>query len=213
MKSKISQGKLTGSLVAVALFAALAPAAHATTDTATSELTQSIAAGVLITDFRDASNVIVGSPSFAMSTATVSTEQQTITGTFGSNAQRISVDNPGGANGGWTLTIAASNVADLWTSGGNTYDFNGSAANGQLTLNPAVATLTSRVGTSTNVSLGTSTAFNSGVVDAVTLLTAGSGADDVWNGYLTGVGVSQTIPAAKPVGSYSLNLVQTATSV
>jgi hypothetical protein len=210
--AKAKSNLIIGSLTALAFIAALAPTAYATTDTADSELSQVINAGVLTTDFRDGSNVVVGAPSFSLSATSVSTSQQTVTGTFGSATQRISVDNPGGADNGWTLAIAASNVSDLWTSGGSSYDFNGVASAGRLTFDPSVGTLTSLVGASTGITKGSSAFFSSGTTDSITLLTAASGSDNIWNGYLTGVSVSQTVPAAQSAGAYTLDLVQTATS-
>ena len=46
----------------------------------------------------------------------------------------------------------------------------------------------------------------------ITLLTAAAGSEDVWNGYVTGIGLSQVIPASAPVGTYTINLTQTVTS-
>ena len=58
---------------------------------------------------RDSGGAVVASPSFAMGAVAVSTSTQTSTGTFGSNSQRITVDNPNGStNGGaWTLALNA----------------------------------------------------------------------------------------------------------
>ncbi len=196
------------ALVVVAL--AGAPAAHAAL-TATSQLSQQITAGVLSTSIRDGSNVVVASPSFSMGSVAVSTATQTATGTWGSSTQRIAVDNPGGANNGWTLTLAAtSGGSATWTSGGNSYAFNGNATTGQLTINPAAATLTAVTGTSTGITKGTSSAFTGAT--PITLLTAASGSDDIWNGYITGVGVSQAIPASQPAGTYTFDLTQTVTA-
>ena len=127
--------------------------AHAA-PTADSELTQEITAGALSTDIRDASGNVVVNPSFAMSSQTVSNAQQTSTGTFGDNARRVTVDNPGGANGGWTLSWNASTPGTgTWTSGTDTYAYNGDATTGQLTVNPATGTLVSSVGSSTGITL------------------------------------------------------------
>lgn len=179
--------------------------------TADSTLTQSLSAGVISTDIRDAGGSIVVSPLFAMSPATVSNVQETVTGTFGSNSQRISIDNPGGANNGWTLTWNATTPGTgVWTSGGNTYPYNSSAALGRMTVNPAAGTLTPVVGSSTGITLGTSASFTG--TDPITLLTAASNSDDVWNGYVTGIGLVQTIPASQPAGSYSISMTQTVTA-
>lgn len=202
------QHAATGCLIVAGVLAISAPVAHAAL-TATSQLSQQISNGVLSTDIRNSSNGVVASPSFAMGAASVSTSSQTVTGTFGTPTARISVDNPGGANDGWTLSLNATTPATTkWTSGSNNYDYKGTAATGQLTVNPAAATITATVGSNaTGLTKGASTAFSS--TTPITLLTAAAASDDIWNGYLTGVGLSQTIPAAQAAGTYTLDLTQT----
>lgn len=179
--------------------------------TANSTLTQTITAGTISTDVRNASNAVVSSPSFALVARTVSTSQQSTTGTFGESAQRISVDNPGGANNGWTLALnSVTPATDRWTSGGNTYLYNGTAATGQLTVNANAGTITPLAGTTTGVTKGASTAFSGAT--PVTILDAAASSDDILNLYITGVTLSQTIPANTPAGSYSLTMVQTLTT-
>lgn len=176
------------------------------------ELTQGIIAGTLTTDIRDSSYVTVASPTFAMSGLNVSNDCQASTGTYGSASQRIYVDNPGGADNGWNLTIAATDGASAeWDSGTNTYDFDDPAGSGctagQLTLNPNAGTLTADAGTTTNITKGTQTAFNAN--SSITLLSAAAGSDDIARVYLTGVGISQQVPASTPAGSYTIDLTQT----
>lgn len=207
------QKKLLGIVSVLTVAVVGAPFAYGD-GAASSKLSQAINAGVLTTSIRDSSGAVVASPSFSMNAATASTSVQTVTGTFGSDSQRITVDNPGGANSGWTLSIAGTaGAAEVWTTGGgtpHTYPFNGTSTTGQLTLDPSVATLTVVSGTATNVTKGTSAAFSGST--PITLLTASSSAEPVWNGYVTGVGVSQVIPASTPVGTYTINLTQTATA-
>lgn len=205
---KVTAQQLTGSIiVGVAAVVFMTPAVYAAT-TAGSQLSQQINPGVLSTDVRDGSNAVVATPSFAMSAATVSTSTQTVTGTFGSASQRISVDNPGASATGWVLSLNATTPGTgVWTNGTNTYPYNGTSTTGQLTVNPAVSTLTATVGTATGITKGTSTGFTGST--AVTLLNAGATSDDIWNGYLTGVGLSQVIPAGQPSGAYTLDLTQT----
>lgn len=179
--------------------------------TATSELTQQINAGAISTDIRDAGGSVVASPSFAMTTATISTSQQSVTGTFGSNTQRVTVDNPGGANGGWTLAWNATVPGTgTWTAGGNNYPYNSSAANGRLSVNPSVGSLTAVSGGATGITLGSNADFTGST--AITLITADASSADIWNGYVTGIGLTQTIPASQPAGSYTLDMTQTVTA-
>lgn len=203
-------------VVVVALtvaLAAVAPVAAQVLDDAESRLTQEITAGVATTDIRDASGNVLSNPAFQMGGVVASTQQQTATGTFGSSSQRVTVDNPGGANGGWTLTWNATTPGTgTWTGSEGNYAYNGAtAADGQLTVTPSAGTITPVIGGATGVSLGTAATFTG--TTPVTLVTATAGSADVWNGYITGVGLSQTVPAAQPVGSYVLNMTQTLTAV
>jgi len=203
----------------------------------TPTLNQTISAGTLATDILNGSRVPVGSPSAAMSAKTFSFDCQyggsASTGTLGTATERVYVINPNAAVNGWTLTIAAtSGVSARWANGGATQhmDFNDpNGANpgcsdgadatdttaGQLTLDPSVSTLTTDCLTcvDTNVTKGSSSGFNQGTTDSVTLLNAAAASDDIWRGYLTGVGMSQTIPAEQPADSYSINLTLTATAL
>ena len=198
----------TAVVVAVAL--ASAPQVYAAL-TATSTLSQQINAGTLSTDIRDSSNVVVASPSFSMTPLTISTSQQTSTGTLGEANQRLAVDNPGGANNGFSITLAATGGASAtWTSGGNTYPFNGaSAAAGQLTVNPTPSTWTALTGTTTSITKGASTTFSGGTNGPATIATTSAALEDIWNGYVTGVGLSQTVPANQPAGTYTISMTQT----
>lgn len=199
----------------------------------TPTLNQTINAGTLFTDILDASRVAVGSPSAAFTAKTFSFDCQyggsASTSSLGTNTERVYVVNPNAANNGWVLSIAAtSGVTTLWQNGGSTqnYDFNDpTGANpgctdgggdadtkaGQLSIDPSVSTinLDCLTCTSSNVSKGSSTAFNQGTTDSVTLLNAAVASDDIWRGYLTGVALSQTIPAEQPADSYSVNMTVT----
>jgi len=192
-------------------------------------VTQTINSGTLVTDIRDASRVTVASPTFAMAGTTFSFNCQTTTGTIGSASQRLYVDNPGAANAGYTLTLAATaGATGLWNNAGasQSFDFNdpttagctdgadADAKGGQLTVDPAAATLTADCSscTVTGITKGTATAYSQAVTDSVTLLTAAAGSDDVGRWYLTGIGLSQAIPGEQPNDSYTINLTATVTA-
>ncbi len=201
----------------------------------TPTLNQTINAGTLTTDILNSSRVAVVSPAAAFSAKTFSFDCQyggtASTASLGSNTERVYVINPNAANNGWSLSIAATSGATaLWQNGGLTqnYDFNdptganpgcndGADADtkaGQLSIDPSVSTinLDCLTCTSTNVTKGSSTAFNQGTTDAITLLNAAAASDDIWRGYLTGVAMSQTIPAEQPADSYSVNMTVTVTA-
>lgn len=197
-----------------------------------STFNQTINAGVLSTDILDASRNPVASPAVGMSAKNFSFTCQSAgsasTGTFGTNTERIYVTNPGAANNGWTLTLAATGGATAtWSDGGtNTFDFNDAGGSGctdggdadtkagQLTVDPSVGTLTTDCTTcvATNITKGSSTGYVQATTDSVTLLNAAAASDDVWRGYLTGVNLSQTIPAETPAATYTLNMTLTVTA-
>lgn len=180
--------------------------------TASSKLSQTINPGVLSTDIRNSSNVVVNNPTFSMAAKTVSFSQQTSTGTFGDNQNRIYVENPGAANNGWTLTLNALQPGSgVWGSGSDTYKYNANATTGQLTVNPSAGTITPVIGSGTGVLKNTATAFSGS--NPVRLMTASASADKVWAGYITGIGLTQAIPASQPAGTYTLPMVQTITAL
>jgi hypothetical protein len=216
---------------AILLVVLTASASAANTPT----LNQTINAGTLTTDILDGSRVPVASPAVAFSAKTFSFDCQfggsASTGLLGTASQRVYTINPDAADNGWTLTIAAtSGATTLWQNGGSTqnYDFNDPTGGnpgctdggdtdsrpGQLTIDPSVSTINLDCATcvATNVTKGSSTAFNQGTTDSVTLLNAAAASDDIWRGYLTGVGLSQTIPAEQPADSYSVNMTVTVTA-
>jgi len=181
----------------------------------TTQLQQVISAGTLTTDILDAGQNPVSSPSITLSALNVATSCQTTTGTYGSNTQRIYVDNPGASATGWVLSIAAtSGNTATWTNGSNTYAFNNPAGSGctsgQMTVDPSVGTVTAQSpATTTGISKGSAASFNQGTTDAIQLFNASASANTIWRGYLTGVSVSQKVPASTPAGTYTLSLTQT----
>ncbi len=198
--------------------------------TDTTQLSQTINAGTLATEIRDASRATVASPAVAMSAVTAGFDCLTAgnrpTGTLGTNTERVYIDNPDAADGGWVLTIAGSATTAVWTDGGsNTYDFNdagssgctdgadaGDAVGGQMTIDPSGETINedySGSDVTTGLTKGGSSAFVEGTTNSITLLTAAAGALDVWRGYLTGIAVYNTIPAEQVAASYTLTLTVT----
>ena len=200
----------------VATFAIAFVPSAVTFGQASSDVTQQINGGVLSTAILNASRATVASPSFAMSTASFSFDCQTVTGSLGSDSQRLYVINPSGTTSGqtWTLALAATGP---WTDGSNTYAYNDPAGagcdNGQLTVDPSAGTLTddctSTACTTASVSQGNSTAMSGAT--PVTLLSAPTNTT-VYRGYLTDVELSQEIPAEKPAGNYTLPVTITATA-
>lgn len=220
--------KAVCSVMIISVFGAVASAAPTPT------FTQTINNGVLSTDILDASRNAVASPAVSMSAKAFAFDCQSganaSTGTLGTNTQRVYVTNPGGANNGWSLTIAATGgTTSTWANTGATrrIDFNDAGGSGctdgadtdsiagQLTIDPSVGTLTTDCAacTTTGVTKGSLSAFVEGVTDSLTMLNAAAGSDDIWRGYLTDANLSQVIPGETAADSYTVNLTLTATAL
>jgi hypothetical protein len=189
-----------------------------------SQLNQAINAGAKSVDIVDGSGNAVASPAVAFSSANYSFDTQDTTGTLGTASEKIRAYNPTSVQT-LTVSIAASAPTNTWTSGGDSYDFNDpngytdgadtDGFGGQMTINPsdAGAVLAGVSGCATsNVSKGSSASFSeTGTVkNSIDLITSTSNAANKfcrWD--LTGVSLTQKIPAAQAAGSYSLNLVLT----
>lgn len=188
----------------------------------TSNFTLTVNAGTLSVDIVDASYVTVGSPSVALGAVTAGFGCQSATGTFGTASQVIYVKNPDAADNGWSVSLAASAPTAVWDSAGADIDFNDAGGSGctdgvdadslggQLTVNPAPGTLAAGQCTScgtTSITKGSSAAFVQSSVDSVTILTGAAGSDDFGDWKLTGVSLSQTVPAEQGAASdYNINM-------
>jgi hypothetical protein len=223
--------------VPMALSAALLVAGFSATAAyaaSTATFYQVINPGVLSVDIVDGSLESVTDPSIDMSELSFSFECQSSTGTFGTATEQIYVQNPFGANNGWTMTIAGSDPTGLWqgTDGYGdpaSYDFNdpdtaGCADGGDsdgfaglMTIDPSGGTvgngLCQNCGT-TGVSVGSSAAFEEGSVDSITILSGSAESDDVGDWTLQNVSIEQSIPPEQASGSdYSIELVLSVQSV
>ena len=80
-----------------------------------------------------------------------------------------------------------------------------------MTVDPSVGTLA--VGqcascATTSVTKGSSSAFVQGTTDSITILTGAAGSNDIGDWKLTGVSISQKVPAEQPAASdYDVNMV------
>jgi hypothetical protein len=67
--------------------------------------------------------------------------------------------------------------------------------------------------TTTNISLGSSDAFEEGSTDSITILTGAAGSDDIGDWTLTDVSISQQIPPEQAAASdYNIDMVLTIAS-
>ena len=190
---------------------------------ACAKLTLAAGGGILSTDIVNSGGTPVGSPIMGMSAKDFSFFYQTSTGTFGVNDQRIRVDN-GTANPEWNLTLAADGGAtSFWDGTVSDYDFNDPTAEagdgadddgfgGQMTIDPSVMTIGGTC-TETGLIKGNSDAFEEGPTNDITLLTAGATADTGCYWDLTGIGVSQTIPAEQGADGYDIDMTLTVTAI
>ncbi len=207
---------LRSLLVLAAAFGVLAvPAATFAATTTTPNFTQTVNPGTLWTDILQSDGTTpVASPAVAFSALNKSFSCQTSTATLGDTNNKLYVNNLD-ANGGWTLAIATTggNTA-TWTDSSKTYSFNDASssgcATGQLTVDASTGTVTpdcSSVCDAVTVNKGSSTAYDGSTVTSATLMTTSSGSG--WKGYLTGVSLSQKVPANQESGSYSLGMTIT----
>jgi len=206
-------------LMLIAGFVSLSPINAASNST----FTQTINPGILSIDIVDNLYATVATPGVAFPPIAYGFLCQTNTGTLGTATQQIYITNPGVANNGWTANIAGSATTAVWDGTPADYDFNDASGagctdgadadtvGGQMTINPATGTIAvgQCVGcTTTGVTLGTSTAYVEGTTNTVTLLTAAAGADDIGDIKLTGVTVTQKIPAQQAAAAdYDINMV------
>ena len=179
-------------------------------------LNQTINEGTLSVDIVDAAGDPVASPSVIFGAVSFSFSAQDATGTLGTATEKIRLSNPT-ASETWSVNMAATGGADtLWTDSTYTYPFDstGGADSGRLTVDPSVGTITA-IGsgcTNTNVTKGASDYFLSGTTDSIDLMNAVAGADIDCQWDLTGVSLSQRLPAGQePSTTYSIGMTITAT--
>lgn len=190
---------------------------------ANTQFNQTINPGVLSIGIVDSLYATVSSPAVTFGATNLSIVCQTTTGTLGTSSQQIYIQNPDGADNGWTVSIAGSAATSQWTGTGATFDFNDPTTAGctdgadvdtrpgQLTVNPTPGTIAIGRCLScviTNISKGSSAAFNQGTLDSITLLNAAAASNDIGDWRFTGVSLSQTIPPEQAVASdYALPMV------
>ncbi len=181
--------------------------------------------GVLEVNIVDAGGTLVGSPSVTMNSRPFSFNNQTATGNLGTASQKIRINNTT-ASAAWNLTIAATGgTTSFWESTSHSYDFNDSTANagdggdadslgGRMTIDASNADITPQGGcNSTGLTLGSSSSFSEGVINSITLLTAGGGASTNCYWDLTNIAISQTVPSEQETGNYNIDMTLTATAI
>ncbi len=222
---------MTLGLAAVTAFGFTTSAVLAAT---TSNLTQVINQGTLIVDIVDASYAPVSSPVVGFSAKTFSfacqKDADASTGTFGTSTQQVYVKNPDAADNGWSVSLAATSPTAVWDSAGSAfeYDFNdgtgtgcddgadADSVGGQLTVDPSVGTIeegTCLNCTTDDVAKGAEASFAQGTVDSITLINAAADSSDRGDWRLSGVALSQTLPAEQAAaGDYAIDMTLSITA-
>ncbi len=177
---------------------------------ANTDLAIQINDGVLSVDIVDQNGDPVPNPGVTMSAIAYSFKDQTTTGTLGSETEKIRLSNPT-STATWSVSIAATDGEDaVWTDGTHSMDYN-DPNGGRLTIDPSTGTIAeANGGETTGVSLGSSATFEAGSVGSITLYSADSNASAFAQYDLTGVGLSQVIPAKQQPAAYTLGLTLTA---
>ncbi len=173
----------------------------------------------------------VASPTLDFNTIETGFTCQTVNATLGTTTQKIRVTN-NSANPNWVLNLAAllGNTA-VWESLLlHKYDYNDPAGSpagcsdggdtdnlaGQMSINLAnvVISPSPTPGCTTNgVNIGSSSSFNENVVDSISLVNASAAADVLCYWDITGIEVTQIIPAEQKAGSYTLQMDLNAVSI
>jgi len=186
----------------------------------TPQLNQAISAGTKSVDIVDDSGNSVVSPSVSFGALTFSFDTQDGSGVLGTSSERIRTYNPTSSEI-WSVNLAGSADTASWTDGGtNSYDFNdgsgytdggdADSVGGQMTVDPSTGTLAGVSGcATTNVTKGVSESFSQGTVDSIDLMSAAAGAPTFCRWDLTGVALTQKIPASQSAASYSISMVMT----
>ncbi|MFA7628363.1 MAG: hypothetical protein WCY37_03070 [Candidatus Dojkabacteria bacterium] len=202
-------------IILIVAFVSLPLATMVFADTTSTQFSHQITEGILSVDIVDGAGNTVVSPSVGFSSVSYSFVAQNTTGTLGTASEKIRVTNAT-TTAAWSLNIAATGgVSAVWSDGGtNTHPYNDvtSADNGRLTVDPSGATLAAvDVGcTTTDITKGTADTFISGTVNSIDLLTAGALAGTGCRWDLTGVSLTQRIPALQEVATYTLGMTLTA---
>jgi len=185
-----------------------------------------VSTGIVSGDIVDSNGSTVAAPSFAMNNTSVPFDCTEVTGTLGTTAQRIRVSNTS-SSATWSTSIAATAGATaLWRNAGDTkqYDYNESSGSpvgctdgsdadsvaGKLRIEPSTGLITPQSGcTTANITLGTNQNFDQSTTNAITLMSAASGANTNCYWDLTGVNLRQYIPANQSNDSYNMNFTVT----
>lgn len=189
--------------------------------------------GVLITDIRDKFGLSIPNPNVDLGKVINSRScrygNDALSAAFGTEIQRIYVDNPKAALDGWSLTMAPVikpqstgwhgqkgeflDYDDYGHDGLGCSDSDGDGAGGLLSVDSSKAQLRTDCQTCTpsNMFIGSgSQTFSDS--SSLTLIKANSQSDYVGSWYVTGIKINQTVPALQPGDEYSIQFSLTVTA-
>ena len=178
-------------------------------------LTLSISNGTRAVNLVNGNGLNQTTTDIAMTSTNYSFAGQTSTGTLGDDTpvaatddQIIHVSNP--TNTDWTLTFDL-NGSTNWEDGLLTMPANGTTSTGLLAVDPSSAVILDSIGGSASAGITGASASDYNGGSAVTLVTA-TGANAQYDEFfITGVGLTQNIPAEQEVGNYTINMTLTFT--
>ena len=176
--------------------------------------------GDLSVDIVDDSVMSISSPVIDFGEMSFSHSSVETTSTFGTDDFSILIENQT-PDSQWTLYLSAESPDSLWEGENYSLDFNDvdgatdgldvDTAGGQMTIDPSVATITPSTGCSSDaLSLGSEASFSEGVIDSISILSAASSAEIDCSWEITGIQITQMVPANQYSDDYSLGLVLTA---
>lgn len=182
--------------------------------------------GELTVDIIDDVEMSIADPGVDFSSINYdATTFQTTSGTFGIATEKIRLTNTT-ANAQWNLNIAPSGgTAAVWIGSTANFDYNDpepdagdggdvDTVGGQMTLDPTSAMITPEIGCSTTgLTTGAITAFDEGIVDVITLLSASGSADTNCYWDLTDITINQTIPQSQPAQIYGIDMALTIVAI
>ena len=168
-------------------------------------------ASSLNVDIVDSSGNSVSYPLVEMSPASYSFAVQTVSGTLGTQAEKIQLTNLT-PHSLWSVSIAPSlGASALWkdSSYNQSFDFNASPELGRLSIDPSSGIMSRADGGNTSgVALGVPSFFNEGITESITLFSSSS-ASPFHVYYLENVALEQSIPELQEKGDYKLELTLT----
>ena len=166
------------------------------------------ASGQLSAGFVDGVGAAIVSPVAVFGAITAGTMSSSAK--LASATSRLHVINDRGV-ATWSATLAATGGPAATWIGGGVMNYNRPGLGSALTVDPTPAAVVPMgIGcTAADIATGPLAVFNQGVVDSITLVTAGGGAMTGCSWNINDIDLMQTVPALQPAGAYSISMTIT----